>query len=276
VGVICEYARRKTALANYDFEAHSALVTYGRSAGQECHIDLGSNVDQTSICPDRSREHFQFGLVVSREGCTATKHALCYMQPSKLEHIWPEAPSSVLECAANSSEVEHFIKKFGSLLLDHRMSCEQELPQASLTQIAGGVIHCAPPVYSDDTCRVVIFFSGVPRDTPPEERYDPTVQYNEGTLVGGIVICLWNLRGMDLCGRKFLLEMWLKHSLNIMNSEFYTNYSHEKVINFFNRAKDAVKGQLGHEPITDMEAVLDLSSVKQLVDDFAREPHPFD
>ena len=70
--------------------------------------------------------------------------------------------------------------------------------------------------------------------------------------------------------------MWLKHSLHIMDSEFYTNYDHVMVNQFFNRAKDAVKDHFGNEPISDIDAVLSLHPVKELVEEFAQETLLFD
>lgn len=199
--MLTEYLRTKTGKREDAFDTFSILLSYGTCPAQIEHMDVGKNLAQIS-------------MILSTETTPGVVFAESYFCPKVLASVWPCAPKSLLEMANENPEVGRLLTTYGSLLRNRRMSQPGHFEFGTVTKLQGGIVHGGPA--STQLCRAVLFATAVPVGTPPDERYNPNVQFNPASLVHCIAAELWV--EADKEARRFLLERATCEACSLMNT----------------------------------------------------------
>ena len=213
------HGKREGSKAKYQLNNFSFIISYERCEMQAVHLD--------------TRAPNENGFLVLTDGAVATK--LFYNQGRKklatyedfmayLEQIYGltnRGGMYELENARNNSstevqEVEEILNGYGNCLLPYK-ACEEikdsseGLMQGSICILGGDQLHAGPACTQ---FRAVLFFSVNP---PNGDPYNREVQYNGATLLGDVLLKLYN--GLGLSGRLILVEEFLRRAGEFRDTE---------------------------------------------------------
>jgi hypothetical protein len=239
VRMIVEFAieqARPMVGVNSSFQNFAYIVSYGKVAGQDVHIDLGKP------------GHCQMGMLCSPKGeltseykCDDTCNVV--QEGDKLSTIWEDLPPGIQAVIDGYPFIQKLLDGFGPLLSGRieKMETSNMVPFGTMLCLPGRVMHCAPEVTQKTQLRAVMFFTATPNEDQ-ENAYSSETQYCRTTIIQDILVYTWPYIGTR--EKQYMLTKWTEVGLSVDSEDAVkVNMSHKDLKVIALALREALRSQ---------------------------------
>ena len=224
VGFATERARSCMIDSSYVFQNFAYIVSFGVSAEQDVHIDLGyaDQYQMGILCTPKG----QLTLEYTSEGSQDTVE-----QGEKLSKVWKHMPIGMNAKLDKMPEIQELIDGFGSLLSSSIKKVDEKASMVTfgdMLTLPGRVMHCAPSVMEEKQLRSVLFLTAT-HETQLASAYDSETQYCRSTIIHDILFHSWpSLNPKEKC---YILAKWVQVALRQDSEDaILVNMNHQHLI----------------------------------------------